>query len=492
MKRTVSLILLAAMLLSVLISCGDSAPAADDTSAADTTAAPAESTTETAVPETTNNALDSLPEKMDFQGAAVSIISSTKPNCYGPMDVAEVDKNSTILEQSIYDRNRSVEERLKIKITETTGTEATLQKTFTTSAAAGDDAFQISQFADRINFAISLEGYHLDLAKDVPHVDLSKDYWFAKGNEVMSLGGKQYSAFGDMSLGTYDYTYLLGFNQKMLEENKLKSPYDYFKEDQWTFDNFAALAAAVKKDLNGDGVMDDNDRYGYQARDGAMYVLMYNAAGLKTVLQDKDGTPYFNVPNTQAFYDVYDWCRTNFIESGSTYLKSTAVNFIPEQPLFVEDKVLFVSLTFYYVGAIREMVSDFGIVVYPKYTADQKEYYSYCSGGSRTVAVSKVTKNPESVGAMLEAMGSKSMETVIPTYYEINLKTKYARDEIASQMFDLIRDTRAFDLGDQLWYKQVRSILGNAFRDQKPLASTVASIETAVNKEITSAMEKLK
>lgn len=175
----------------------------------------------------------------------------------------------------------------------------------------------------------------------------------------------------------------------------------------------------------------------------------------------------------------------------SWYPQKNGNDFLTKSPMFQENKVLITDMTFFYVGAVREMVSDFGIIVYPKYTAEQDRYYTWVEGGAKAIGISLITENKEAVGALLEAMGTESLKSVIPTYYEINLKSKYSRDEMSSQMFDVIRESRSFDLGDTVWCDTVREAMGAAFQNQKPLASTIASVQKAVDAKITAAMEVL-
>jgi len=226
--------------------------------------------------------------------------------------------------------------------------------------------------------------------------------------------------------------------------------------------------------------MDKTDQWGMHTRNAGFYVQMYTAAGLKTVTYGENGMPEFTAPSNQAFADIYDWCTANFRDSGSTYLKDSSGQFHKKNPLFAEGRSLFTDVTFFYVGNMREMVSDFGMIVYPKYTAEQKEYYSWCEGGAKALGVSKITRNREAVGAALEALGTESLEKVIPTYYELNLKTKYSRDQISAQMFDLVRETRAFDMGDTIWSNVARGKLGNAWANGDPIVSTMETIKPTV------------
>ncbi|MBQ3176653.1 MAG: hypothetical protein IJB52_02450 [Clostridia bacterium] len=486
MKRRISILLLLALCLSMTAGCGGETEETDAGEAGvPVETEPAETT------EDTSAQVDELPADLDFGGATIGIASSVNVHFHGYMDVAEYDDTTSVLDQSIYNRNRNVEERLNVKITEITAASSDVTNTFKNTITAGDDSYQIFHGADRVVFNTGLEGYLLDVAKDMPYIDLEKEYWYADGNEVLNVGGKQLAVFGEMSLGTYDYCHLLAFNQDLIREYSLTSPWDYYTEDNWTFDSFGTLVTAVYDDLDGTGTMDENDRYGFHTRGGFQFPLMYTAAGLRTVEMNADGLPEFTAPANQKLSDVYDWCTSIFYDGNAWYKQSFGNNFLTESPMFQENKMLITDMTFFYVSAVRDMDSDFGIIVYPKYNAEQERYYTWVEGGAKAIGISLIAQNKEAVGAVLEAMGTDSLKNVIPTYYEINLKAKYSRDEMSSQMFDVIRESRSFDLGDTVWCETVREKLGSTFNSKQPLASSLASIQKAVDAKIASAMEVL-
>ena len=60
------------------------------------------------------------------------------------------------------------------------------------------------------------------------------------------------------------------------------------------------------------------------------------------------------------------------------------------------------------------------------------------------------------IGAIIEATSAASHNDVVPAYYEVCLKQKYARDEATIAMLDYIMAQRTIDLGDTLWCSQIR------------------------------------
>ena len=50
-------------------------------------------------------------------------------------------------------------------------------------------------------------------------------------------------------------------------------------------------------------------------------------------------------------------------------------------------------------------------------------------------------KDLDKIGAVLEVLSYETWHTVMPAWYETSLKIKYSRDDIASQIIDLIDDS---------------------------------------------------
>ena len=487
MERCISFFLLLTMFLLPLASCGGGETA----EMAATAAVPIQ---ETEPPETEDRSYkDDLPDDLDFKGAKIGVVSSINTFFNGEMIVASLDDVQTILDQARYDRKAFVEDRLNISLSEFADKSDNCQKLIGQCVQAGDDLYDISHMADRVIFQMGLDGNLTEL-NTLPNIDLTKSYWDQEGNKVFNFFDKQYVAFGELSFGTYDYCHALAFNQDLLNDYKMTSPYDYVAEDKWTFDKFSEMIAAAVKDLDGNGTMDDKDQYGFHTRNAFMYPLMYTAAGFKTVKIDDKGEPKFDMKGNQNFEDMYAWCTKAFLDSKAWYVHSAGNDFLVKQPLFQNGQVLFSDMTFFTIGQVREMESDFGIVPYPKYTEDQDRYYGWVEGGAKGIGAIMTTasKNPEATGAALEALCCYSYDGVIPVYYEINLKMKYSRDEIATQMFDLIRDSRTYDLGDTIWCSIIRDVFNQTFYNQRPLASEIASREEAINQKIADAVAKLK
>ena len=68
-------------------------------------------------------------------------------------------------------------------------------------------------------------------------------------------------------------------------------------------------------------------------------------------------------------------------------------------------------------------------------------------GGHAAEAVPLTVSDVERTSIILEALNAETYKTVVPAYYEIALKVKYARDNESVEMMDMIMESRIFDFG---------------------------------------------
>ena len=192
MKRFASLsaLLFAALLLA---SCADAAAGTADTTSADTAAA-----TETV---TEVRWKDALPEDTDLGGKTVVI--HTRGNEGTLLEVEAAEEIGEVLNDTIYQRNRDLEERLNFKLEQYVGagweSYSTELSKIRASIAAGDNAWQIiSGWGINIT-PLALEGCFYDLT-DMPYLDTTAPWWNQAAVHELTLGGGMFFLTGDVSV----------------------------------------------------------------------------------------------------------------------------------------------------------------------------------------------------------------------------------------------------------------------------------------------------
>lgn len=201
--RAAALLILCSM-LAPLASCGGEAGASSTPET--------EKSTETAASEVsaTTELTDSLP-KMDFKGGECRVLSGSSTAYKGYLDVEA--ETGDVLNDTIWKRNRTVEERFSLDIKETLVPATEANDTGYKIILAGDDAYELIAFTDRLAYQYGAEGLLYDY-ETIPYLDMAQPWWCGNINASLSLGGKQFAAYNDANLSVYDYTYVLLFQSE--------------------------------------------------------------------------------------------------------------------------------------------------------------------------------------------------------------------------------------------------------------------------------------
>ncbi len=478
LSRKISLILILASLIGAM-SCGGTQ------SEVETTSGDLHETT----PKVTANPYDELGE-YDFGGA--EIVFDTRPmnaSSFINSTINVESENGDVLNDSIYRRNRAVEERFKLKILQVS-TEGDRKAAAVSSILAGDDAFDVFLLTDRT--ALTLAQDDMLVAYDsIKEIDLDKPYWSKTLNDSISIAGKHYFAYGDFELIPYDYTHMLLFSKKIANDNGFESPYSLVRSGKWTLDAMSAMMKTATVDLNGDGKFDENDCYGYLAQSKQVLPGFWIGAGVESISKDANDIPVCKLDSDARFSDVIDKVFSVVRKSGVWYEDLTIGNFETiNRDMFTNGKGLFLDSTFYHITKLRDTDVDFGILPYPKWDEAQESYYSRVEGGDFAM-IPVTNKKLEMTGVVLEALSSESMKTVIPAYYEKVLKGKITRDDESSEMLDIIYSSRVYDLGDTFWNPKLRDGIFKDMFDsgENNLASAYASVKNSLADDISSTVE---
>lgn len=427
MKKSVTILLLAAIFLAACAKTGDTDTPADDAdaSAVDTTVN-TEAAPETDAP------------KYDFGGRDYTILCRT--DC--AYEFVSADGAADLVSDAVIKRNYGVEEscNVKLKPVDIPGTWAdkdSFMNTITASVLAGDDTYQlIAGYNAYITTLVTQDClYNLyDTA-----MDFTKPWWYAGYNDNVSLFGKLYFALGDASLTMWENCEVVFFNKNLMEDYDLTSPYTLVDEDKWDFDTLRAYANTVSADVNNDSTWDETDTWG---------MLLYNKRDFPVYFEnpfckkDENGKPYislFSEGLTNMYEKVYRFYQ---VEHG-------AHQFQPDvnQQIFSEDRALLYQAPLRYAALFRDNESDFGIVPFPKCNPGQSRYYTTVLDKTSVFSIPASAQDPAFCAAVLDELCRQSADTVVPRYYEQTLKDKYSRDPETAGMLDIVRDSIWFDCG---------------------------------------------
>ena len=418
----------------------------------------------------------------DFGGADFIIQTFTNENVM--LSVNTEEEIGEPINDALYTRNRIIEERFNINIVETLVPDFDNARTRRVILAGDADAFDliIERCPDGLlNWQEGLV-YSYD---DLPHIDLSKPYWNQSANPTLTIANNQYVAIGAASFPTYQIAHALLFNKQMIQNFGLDDPYALVRDGVWTFDKMLELMRPVIADLNGDGAMDANDRFGYVAHPKQVLPNFWIPADTFSVGKDERDIPYLAMMN-ERFMNAFN--RTfEILWDSSAYFMGGGGADVPEWAInmFENNQALFMDTTFFAIERMRAMETDFGIIPYPKLNESQQNYVSRIEYYF-TIQVPIINQNVERAGIMLEALNAYSAKTIIPAFYEVALKTKHARDNESAEMLDLIINTLVIDIGDTTLCGEIRDgFMASMFeRNNRNLVSQIERTERIIQRFI--------
>ena len=490
MKKKLSLSL---AVLLLLVSCSQNTNTQEP---AETAAKPSASEqevpkTEEAAPEEPSVPAPDLPEGLGFDGAAFTFGVIENANARNAIVVEEM--NGEVLNDAQYTAVQETNEALNVALADTImSLNYPAANDIIPSIQAGDDMLQVANVYCVDAPTLMSQGYAVNY-ESIPYIDLDKPYWDAGINDSLSLAGMRYAAIGDLSISTHDLTCCLLFSQSLVTENNLDSPYSLIAEGSWTMDAMKAMMETVMKDANGNGERDEEDVFGYLAHHKMVLPSFWIGAGEKSMELDEEGTPVLSMSD-ERFVSVIEKVFAMTYDNNARFKTAEDEN-VPTvcRQMFAAGHSLFLDSSLFWVSALRDMETDFGIIPYPKYDESQQNYCSRVSYYMPPM-VPITNQRLELTGAVLEDLNYRAKLYITPAYYEISLKGKYSRDPESISMLDLILATRVVDLGDSLYCADIRDgFVAAMYEDNnRDIISTVKQKEKVINKTVQKMIDAIK
>lgn len=392
------------------------------------------------------------------------------------------EQTGEIIEDAFYIRNLNIEERHDINFV----AEIASLSQITKSISAGEDAYDIIfERASSLPSVIS-GGYLLELS-DIPYLDLSWDFWDQNSISDLSIMNKIFIAAGDIHLSSFDCTWTLYFDKILIEDNNLENPYELIDSNKWTIEKFNDVCKTVSRDLDGNGIMDLNDFWGFSTHQGT-YPGLITATGEKFISKDEGGIPYITM-NTDKFYQAYIKILALMHNDNATYeqiaqMKSFSKN--EQCDIFVEDRAVFFSEVMNIITTmLRNKKNDYSVVPWPKYDESQPRYNNYVHESAAMMAIPQTVSDLERTGIIIQDMAYESSKTIRPAYYETAILDKYSRDERMSEMLDIIFANRTYEIAFVYGFGGISNAFYDlAVKNNADLTSFIAKYETIITQEI--------
>ena len=178
--------------------------------------------------------------------------------------------------------------------------------------------------------------------------------------DMLNYKGESYGVVSPWSGGTLCY-----YNRTVFEDAGVKSPGEYFMEDNWNWDTFEECITDITDDADGDGV---NEVYG----SGTTFWLIPNPMVREL---KEDGTLTSLIRNSDAYMRFLEIYYRSCKETKSTGTYATAyVETDPRPATSFGDAEWY---NFEHLNRELKNGHRIEVIPLPKYTNDDKQYYSH-------------------------------------------------------------------------------------------------------------------
>ena len=432
-----------------------------------------------------------LPEGY-FEGEQLRFLNraSTNTTVRYYSEVMATEINGETMNDAIYERTMRLEERYGVTFVDerVDGVSAMYHRSY----LAGEDNWEvIVDSIQEITALVISDPIFMNL-NDIP-VDLTQPWWDVRVTDNLAIAGRRYVTIGAINNWTDSHTFGIVFN-KGLAANYDLDLYAMVDNNEWTLDRFAEILKLVTADADGDGDMDEHDRYGAIADYNTFGALLVGC-NLNIVQLDKDGYPRYNIDDRliTAATKIYDILRGGDVLLANDYTKVSdpwtdiiRVNFRAGNSLFgvgsVEQLQIF-----------RNMETPIGLLPMPKYDASHEYAHGFTRLWSSAIAVPASNSKPEMTGILLEALNIDAYHTTKVAFYETVLEGKGIRDEESIRMLDIIRSTRDANFEDFFSYLNLNSIFHSTLKNRsiEKLTSSIESGMTKAEKKIEKSFAKI-
>ena len=434
-KKITCLILSAMMLAASLVSCADnSEPDPKETSGSVVTETPAD------VPEF---------EDRDFDGEEFKflIYGSTATDFTDNYIWSDGVSGGTVPD-AVMDRNRAVEEKYNVTITaEECGPIGEAVKRM----QAGQCDFEvIYEWGSRLVDS-ALDGMLFDFL-DLDHISLNSSYWVSGIADNLTIGDHLYINTNFITMNPLSWADCTFFNKNMMEELNYEYPYQLVYNNNWTYDEYLNMVYGATADLNGDGKMTVDDRYGKFGSMQGVLTSIVGSVAPDLVKDNGDGTYSVQLYNEAmvATYQKYantikthEDCALDFEDIWSSGVDLSAFSSKHVGGRFVafgESHCLFMGGSIDMTKEFENMDDDYGILPDPVLNpGDAVSAGIDYNAPMFALPIQLTDEEADMVGVVLEYMAYESEQIVLPAYYTTTVKTQRMDSQEDYDMLDIIR-----------------------------------------------------
>jgi hypothetical protein len=429
--------------------------------------------------------ISKLPYK-DFENKEFKIlVRGEKFETYQSDDFTTDSKlYGALLNDAVSKRNNYIEETYKVKLNVIKSD--TIDEDVRNEAAANSGAYDAVMPSIPALASFAQSGYLYDL-KTLNNFFISAPWWDANATETFSIDNRLYFTTGDITILNKVCTPSILFNKDMIQQNGLESPYQLVRDKKWTFDKFVEMAKAVTVINSTDQKTSKENIYGLLTSNGDA-LAFFGATGETLCGKNSNDEPYITFGSERSINVAKKVLETLEESSWAVFAEDF------EKPIwvtslnaFIEGRALFRPSGFSATTKIRQQSDlNFGIIPLPLWDESQDRYYSYCTNGQVAgIAIPKSCDDPEFSAYMIDIYAAAAKNYITPAYYEVNLKTRDARDDESLEMLDIIFGNIVYDIGEVYNFGKLGVMLNTMLTNREnEVVSSFEAIRDQVQNDI--------
>lgn len=487
MKRSLALIL-AALILTSCFGCSDSETQSETSTPAglDNASTDADTSTESVAEEEetepddrvyTNTTAETI-TSLGLDGYTFNVYLRPEGMEWCLYDLYAESLTGDGLNDAVYARNGLLEEKFGFNIAVTYSSDNNLTE-LSTLVNAGDTTYDAAFPSAQQAATYAQNDIIIDL-NDLDYLDLTSAPWDNIYNKTVSYGDSQFFANGEISTNSYRSVRTYIFNKSLQAANQLESPYELVRENKWTVDKMNEMVQTGSRDLDGNGVMDASDQWGFEWQSAMSGHAFFFPFGGTITEKNEENVPVYSLGSEQSMA-AYEKVLELLADTNNYYQGSDEEAY----SIFDEGRALFLTEGMHTIEELRQSDTDFGIVPAPKLNEAQETYLQYVDSYCPSPAVVPASaSNPDRSGFLLQVLAETGSEFIKPEYYDKVLTGKSLRDEESGEMLDIIFRTYVTENAIIYGWGGVGNTLKSGYDSAKGLSSIVASTQKVVSKVI--------
>ena len=459
LARILALLLMLCMLVSVFAACATEDEEGSNNATEDGTEAP---TLETPTEEITNDVDITLDRE-------VRILYSDY--LVGLETVKEEDIGEDVVKRAIYNRWQNVQDQLNVEVNwigkpgKWDSTRTAFMQDVQTNSETGT-AYDAVICYNLLPGGMASKNLLQNLMES-DYIDLSKPWWPKAFAEEMIVNDVLYGIAENSSKSNLTHLHGTFFNNELINDLGLEDPYTHVANNTWTFDTMMKMIKDIGYDKNENGAKDADDFFGVVTGTQAKIETWFIGMGYRYSQKTADGGIELLMSDSNKMIEWID--RFNNATSTKDFL-------IYDQnghtKAFFENRAVLYMTSLVMVNSMidQDIQMNYGVVPVPKGSESQERYYSNVANHYAIWCVPQAVYDFQESTALIETMSAESYFEVAPMYFETCVKLRYAPDERLYDMYDMVRDSMAFD------FCQVYSFVFASGQDPRQLITNCTDI----------------